>query len=91
MTEPTNQTEHGQDKNYWLDRPKSVRWVYRGLWITCGLLAVADLFYHKHVVLKIEDMPAIYGIYGFICFFGIVIAGKYLRKLVGRKEDYYDR
>lgn len=75
----------------WLERKSTINLIYRGLWVVCALLAAADLFYRKHVTFRIEEMPAIYGLYGFVCFYGIVIAGKYLRKLVGRREDYYDR
>lgn len=90
-------SEHDQDdeeplkEDYWLDKPSSARLLYRGLWVVCAGLAVADLLYHRHTIFAFEGIPAIYGLYGFVCFFGIVIAGKYLRKLVGRKEDYYDR
>jgi len=91
MTEHRDDTTPQPEKTYWLDKPANVTLIYRGLWVVCLLLAAADLVYHRHVVFAFEEMPAIYGLYGFICFFGIVIAGKYLRKLVGRKEDYYDR
>ncbi len=90
MSDRQQNGENTREKSYWLDKPRSVRTLYRGLWIVCALLAVADLFYHRHTIFALEEMPAIYGIYGFICFFGIVIAGKFLRKIVGRKEDYYD-
>ena len=78
-------------RRYWLDKPRNVNKVY---WILCGicaLLAVADFFYAKHPVFSVEAFPVFYGIYGFICFVFIVFAGKYLRKLVMRDEDYYDR
>ena len=77
-------------KKYWLDKPGSVRLIYRGLWIVCALLLAADFLYEKHVVFAFEEFPAFYGIFGFVGIFGIVLAGKYLRKLIGRKEDYYD-
>lgn len=52
---------------------------------------MADLVYHRHVVFDFESFPAVYGIYGFVSFVFIVFAGKGLRKLIMRDEDYYDR
>jgi hypothetical protein len=38
----------------------------------------------------VEGMGAFFGVYGFLAFSFIVLAGQHLRKLVGRKEDYYE-
>lgn len=78
-------------KPAWIERKSAINGLYRGLWVLCAFLAVADFLYRKHGVFRFEEMPAFYGVFGFVSFFGIVITGKYLRKLVGRKEDYYDR
>ncbi|MFM2130703.1 MAG: hypothetical protein RL477_2249 [Pseudomonadota bacterium] len=79
------------EKPAWIERKSSIDLIYRGLWVACGALAFADFLYRKHGTFRFEEMPAFYGIFGFVCFLGIVLAGKYLRKIVGRKEDYYDR
>ncbi len=78
-------------KSYWLDEPKNINRIYIGLWVVCALLALADLFYHKHAEFHFAEFPASYGIYGFVCFVFIVFAGKLLRKFVMRDKDYYDR
>ena len=70
------------------DRPITVFWV---IVLVCALLAVADFFYEKHGHYAVEDFPASYGIFGFVCFVFIVYVGKWLRHLVMRDEDYYDR
>ena len=79
------------EKPRWLDKPETVTKIYRGVWIVCGLLAAADLFYHKHTTMDIEAIPAFYGLYGFIVCIGLVLGAKELRKILKRDEDYYDR
>ena len=74
-------------KKFWRDP-------FRWLVAICALLVLIDValyFFHpRHGHLDIEEIPAIYGVFGFVVFWLIVIAGKYFRKIVGRGEDYYD-
>lgn len=37
-----------------------------------------------------EEFPVFFAIYGFVMFSLIVLVGQHLRKLVARKETYYD-
>jgi hypothetical protein len=74
----------------WLDDRRNVDKIYYGLIAACALLAGADLFYHKHVHFEAEHIFAAYGLYGFVCCVGLVLAAKELRKLLKRAEDYYD-
>ncbi|MGE3260069.1 MAG: hypothetical protein AB7J94_10570 [Geobacter sp.] len=77
-------------KTYWLDRPGNVSKIFWGLCVLCLLLLVADAFYHKHAYFEIEEWFGFYGIFGFVAFFGLVLVGKQLRKILMRREDYYD-
>lgn len=90
-TSSNNENGQAAAKSYWLDQPRNIMRIYWGLWIVCGLLALADFFYHKHEKFSFAEFPASYGIYGFVCFVFIVFAGKLLRLFVMRDEDYYDR
>jgi hypothetical protein len=38
-----------------------------------------------------QEYAGFYGVFGFAAFWLIVIAGKHLRKVLMREEDYYDR
>ncbi len=38
----------------------------------------------------VEGLGAFFAVYGFAAFMVIVLAGQHLRKLVARKETYYD-
>jgi len=77
-------------RSYWLDKRSNINLLIWIVVVICAGLLVADLFYEKHPQVAVEYWFGFYGFYGFICFVGIVFAGKYLRKLVMRKEDYYE-
>ncbi len=80
------------DRNgHWIFRRRTIDGAFWGLVLICALLALVELVYHRHTVFAFEGFPVAYGIYGFVCFAGIVFAGKGLRKVIMRDEDYYDR
>ena len=74
--------------------PKVANKVFWGLAAVCAMLVVIDVglyFFHERPThFAGEEVPGIYGVFGFVAFWCIVIAGKYFRKLVKRDEDYYD-
>ncbi len=74
----------------WLERPRTVSGIVWTLAAVCVALVVADLFYHKHVHFHFEEWFGFYGFFGFAAFFFIVMAGKRLRGVLMRPEDYYD-
>lgn len=78
------------EKRYWLDDWRNVRKVLFVLYAICAGLISLDLLYHKHVVLAFEGWFGFYGVYGFVACVGLVLTAKGLRKLVGRREDYYE-
>lgn len=77
-------------RKYWLDEPRNVRLLLRLLVGFGALLVLADFVYHKHVHFPVEKFFGFYAIFGFAAFVGIVLAGKQLRKILMRPEDYYD-
>ena len=94
MTDERDDRQQGAPEpagGHWLYRRRTLNGLFWGLVLLSAGLGLADLFYRRHTVFGFEEIPAIYGIYGFVCFFGIVLSGWWLRKLVMRDEDYYDR
>ena len=89
MNEPHERPETEAGKP-WLYRRGTINALFWGLAGLCAVLGLADLFYHRHAVFSFEEIPAIYGIFGFVAFVFIVFAGIGLRKLIMRDEDYYD-
>ena len=54
------------------------------------ILAVLELFLHRHGVASIEDSFMFPAIFGFLAFLFIVQVGKWLRLMIMRPEDYYE-
>jgi len=78
------------DKLFLFDKPQNVTRLVRGLYVVCGLLFVLDFIIHRHASRFWEGLPGFYAFYGFIAFVILVVVAKLLRKLVMRREDYYD-
>lgn len=79
------------DKKGIFDNPKNVTLVKYALYIACALAAIGGFVIEKHPYFEIENIPVFYGLYGFAAFVFVVFAGKVLRMVVMRDEDYYDR
>ena len=87
----TEDTGGPKGEPHWLDGKRTGKRVFWGLSALCAGLGLADFLYRRHVIFDFEAFPLAYAIFGFVCFFGIVLSGYPLRKLVMRDEDYYDR
>jgi hypothetical protein len=75
----------------WLDHPRNVARLYRGLCVVGGLLVLADLVAHRHAETPFDGWFGFYGVYGFVACVALVLAAKVLRRIVMRPEDHYDR
>ncbi len=80
-------------KKSWLEKPANLRMLMIVTTVICIGLFCVDFFYHRHEIKNIswESWYGFYAIYGFAAYTFIVIAAHGLRKLVMKKEDYYDR
>ena len=54
------------------------------------ILAILELFLHRHGVAPIEDSFMFPAIFGFLAFMFIVQVGKWLRLMIMRPGDYYE-
>lgn len=78
------------ERRYWLDDPRNPRRLFWGLCAICAALFAADALYAKHGEFAIEYLFGFYAIFGFAAYVGLIFAAKGLRKLLMRREDYYD-
>lgn len=78
------------ERRYWLDRPENVTRLYRGLWLIGIGLVTLDLAVHRHEEWRFAETFAFFGVYGFIACVALVLTAKGLRRLLMRREDYYD-
>lgn len=81
------------EKPGWADK-KGFRNLFLGALIVSSILAALAGFVpawkKDHPHFELEGFPIFFAAYGFLAFMFIVLAGQHLRKLVGRKEAYYD-
>lgn len=79
-------------KEYLFDKPANVKRLLWTLYSCLIGLILIDLFIAKHPYFPWEEYPSFYAAYGFVSCVLLVLAAKYiLRKMVKRREDYYDR
>ena len=78
------------EKVYFFDKPENVNKVLKVFYIICGLLFALDFIVHRHIYMSLEKIPAFYAFYGFVACVLLVLVAKEMRKLLMRKEDYYD-
>ena len=78
------------NKKYWLDQPNNVNKIVYTLYAICAALLLADFIYHKHAHFDFEHWFGFYAWFGFIAYISIVMSAKLIRKLINRKENYYD-
>ena len=81
----------GSPKPYWLVKSRNVKKLLLALYMVCSCLLLADLFYHKHAIISLDNSFGFYGIYGFVACVVLVLVAKEMRRLVGRSEDYYEQ
>jgi len=77
-------------RQHLFDNPRNVSLVIRGLYGVCILLFLLDFILHRHVAREWEGITGFYALFGFIACVTIVLTAGQLRKIVKRKEDYYD-
>ncbi|NQV48149.1 MAG: hypothetical protein HQ504_10250 [Rhodospirillaceae bacterium] len=78
-------------KKHMFDDPKNVKRVIGALFVVCGLSIVAEFFIYRHIDHPWEVLFGFYGVYGFFACVILVLVAKEMRKVVMRKEDYYDK
>lgn len=79
------------EKTWWLDNPRNVDKVVWTLYGVCALLMASDVLIHRHGEFEIEHLFGFYGFFGFLGSVGLVLTAKQLRRILMRREDYYDR
>ena len=79
-----------QQKQYLFDKPRNVNRLLRGFYLVCAILLILDFVLHRHVIHSWDNIPGFYAIFGFVACVLLVLIAKEMRKVVMRKEDYYD-
>ena len=86
-----NPNDHGTPgKPGFFERPQTINRIYYGLLVVCVGLVLADFTYHKHGHFGFEEWPGFHAGFGFLAYVGLVLTATQLRKVLKRREDYYD-
>ena len=87
-------TDHGNDqdpgKRHVFDDPRNVKRAIHTLYAVCGVSLLAEFFVKRHVDHPWEALFGFYSLYGFVACVLLVLIAKELRKVLMRREDYYD-
>ena len=78
------------EKQHVFDNPRNIKRVIYALYVVCGLSVIAEFFVHRHVDHPWEAFFGFYSVYGFTACVILVLVAKQMRKLLMRREDYYD-
>ncbi len=80
-----------EERTWWLDRKENVTKVVRALYVLCAVVLLADLVGRSKPETGFDDIRFFYGVYAFVGSVFLVLAAKeILRRIVMRREDYYD-
>lgn len=82
--------EKPDESKHLFDNPRNVTRLLRGFYAVCVILVIIDFFVHRHIYHSWEKVPAFYAIYGFVACVLLVLVAKEMRKVLMRKEDYYN-
>jgi len=77
-------------KSHVFDNPRNVKRAIYSLFAVCGISFVAEFFVHRHVDHPWEVLFNFYSFYGFVACVVLVLLAKEMRKILMRREDYYD-
>lgn len=84
---------HNPDDKGWADKESFRKGFLAVLIIACigaALAGFVPAWQKDHPHFAVEGWKVFFAVYGFVAFAFIVLAGQHLRKLVMRKEEYYD-
>lgn len=79
------------DTQHFFDNPKNIQRVLYLLYGCCAILFILDFIIHRHMMHPWEGLLGFYAIYGFIGCVVLVLVAKWMRTVLMRDEDYYDR
>ncbi len=78
------------ERVYFFDSPKNVQRVIYALIAVCVTALGLEFVVKRYVDHPWEGLFGFYALYGFVMCVFLVLSAKELRKVLMRKEDYYD-
>lgn len=72
------------------DTPKNIRRLQKGFFAALVLILIAEAFVDMHAEFSVAHFFGFYAVFGFISYVTLIFVAKLFRKLLMRREDYYD-
>lgn len=87
--------QSSKQEKHIFDNRENVKRLIKGFFFVCFFLFILDLIIHRHLSFEegefsIEEWPGFYAVYGFVACVLLVLAATQMRKLLMRREDYYE-
>ncbi len=94
LSQPESNSTDTKNKHIF-DNSRNVKRLIRGFFIVCFFLFILDFIIHRHLSFEEDSFPVegwygFYSVYGFVACVLLVLAAKLMRKVLMRKEDYYE-
>jgi hypothetical protein len=77
-------------EQHWLERPRTIYWLWRGGFAVLALTVLADLFYEPHPYFVVDGLFGFFAAYGFLTCVAMVLFAKLLAVFLKRADTYYD-
>ena len=77
-------------RRHLFDNPRNVKRAIYALYAVCAISLLGEFVIHRHVDHPWEALFGLYPLYGFGACVLLVLIAKEMRKLLMRKDDYYD-
>ena len=74
---------------HWLDRPKNVRWIWRGFLVVLALTVLAEALIQLHPHFALESLFGFHAWFGLLSCAAMILVAKALGLLLKRNDSYY--
>lgn len=77
------------DDRHWLERPRTITWLWRGGIAILALTVLADLLYEPHPYFVVDGWLGFHAAFGFLACLAMVLFAKLLGLWVKRPDSFY--
>ncbi len=78
------------NEEHWLERPRTIRWLWRGGLAILALTVAADLTFVAHPNFAVDGVFGFHAAFGFLACVAMVLFSKLLGVFLKRDESYYE-
>lgn len=92
---PDEGNQSSKEEKHIFDNRENVKRLIKIFFSICFILFILDFIIHRHLSFEegefsVEEWSGFYAVYGFVACVVLVLVAKQMRKLLMRREDYYE-